>query len=174
MSIKEPMKLLLIAASLALTGCAISPEQMPITGEPKEFTYDYAAPGKSKVEIFKAAQNYLALAYADSRAITRSADQDDGTIIGKAIVPWSLSTGSALVPSMPCGNHFNIVFIAKDGKARMQLTLLEGAAMPINCPGWPLPPKRDYPQIVQKFNATSRALDAAINGKSAMDSLKNF
>lgn len=162
----------LFLAPLLLTGCmTIAPDQYPITDEPRTFTYDYQVPGKTKSQIFRSAQQHFALAYGDSRAVSRSADDEDGTYIGKAIVSWNMKIDGLLIPHIACASNYNIVFIAKDGKARLQLSLLDGTVAPANCA---LPPKRDYPQIVASFNATSKKLEEALNGKSSMEALKNF
>lgn len=169
------MKALCMAGMMAaLAGCAITipADRMPITTEQREFIYEYAAPGKSQTDLFRDARNYLAMSYGDSKEVSRVEDEAQGTIIGKAIAPWSLSTDSALIPFIPCASNYNIIFVAKEHKARLQLTLVDGVAMS-SCQ-WTSPPKRDYPQIVKQFNGISAGLESAINGQSAVDRLKNF
>lgn len=78
-----------------------------------------------------------------------------------------------MIKSVPCASNYNLIFIAKDGKARLQLSLLEGVVLPASC-GWHLPPKRDYAQIVQSFNNASESLGNALDNKSSIDRLKNF
>ena len=159
---------------LMLSGCTtLSPEQKPITTEQREFIFEYAVPAKSKTELFKAARNHFALSYGNSKEVSRLEDEEQGTIIGKAVAPWSLSLDSIIIPAMPCASNYNLIFIAKDGKARLQLTLLEGAALPLSC-GWARPPKRDYPQIVSHFKSASESLSNALDNKAAIDRLKNF
>ncbi|MDH6185479.1 hypothetical protein H4V98_002863 [Polaromonas sp. CG_23.6] len=161
------------AMVLALMGCVTIPlDQMPITTEKREFTYEYAAPGKSKKELFKDAKNYFAMSYGNSKEVSRLEDQDQGTIIGKAVAEWNLSNNSLLIPHIPCASNYNIIFIAKDERARLQLTLVEGAPM-LSC-GWTSPPKRDYPQIVEQFNRIADGVGSAIKNQSAVDRLKNF
>lgn len=158
----------------ALSGCAsaVSPEQMPITTEQREFVYDFAAPGKSKADLFKDARNYFAMSFGNSKDVSRVEDEAQGTIIGKAVALWNLSNDSVIVPFIPCASNYNIIFIAKDGKARLQLTLVDGAPM-ASCQ-WPSPPKRDYPQIVRQFGGIGAGLGAAISGQSDVERLKNF
>lgn len=159
-----------LAAGL-LVGCAsIPPEQMPITGEQREFVYEYSA-AKSKQELFKAARNYFALTAGDSKGITRVEDEAEGTIIGKGNISWQYTTGSALVPAVPCASRASLIFIAKDGKARLQMKLEEGAVPEAQC-GWHLPPKQDYPQVVASFDRLGKGLEKAISGDSAVDRLK--
>ncbi|XYJ11794.1 DUF4468 domain-containing protein [Telluria sp. B2] len=170
------MKIAVMLGCLAvISGCAsmVPPDQMPITDEKREFTFDYAVPGKSQHELYRSARNYLATAYRDSRAVTRVEDETDGTIIGKGIAPWNFTTDSMLLPFIPCGSNYDVIFIAKEGRARLQLTLREGVTQPATC-GWALPPKRDYPQIVQQFNDMSTGLEKALNGQGAVDQLRNF
>lgn len=148
------------------------PERMPITTEQREFIYDYPAPGKSQKELFTSARNYLAMSYGDSKAVSRVEDSEQGTIIGKAIARWSFTIGGPFNQTMPCASNYDIIFIAKEGKARLQLTLVDGLAMP-SC-GWRTPPKQDYPQIVGQFRGISEALGKALKNESAVDKLKNF
>lgn len=166
---------LTLASLLAVAGCAVTapPGAYPITDEKREFTFDYAVPGKSQQELYRSARNYLATAYVDSRAVTRVEDEGQGTIIGKGVAPWNMTIDSSLIPSMPCSSNYDVIFIAKEGRARLQLTLKEGAAQPATC-NWPLPPKRDYPQIVNQFNSMSAGLEKALNGQGAVDKLRNF
>ena len=161
---------------LVLAGCAapgIPPSQAPITDEPREFTFDYPVPGKSQVELYRAARNYLATAYVDSRAVTRVEDEAQGTIIGKGVVNWNYRTDSSLLPAVPCSSSYDVIFIAKEGRARLQLTFREGAASITSC-NISLPPKRDYPQIVSQFNDMSAGMEKALNGQGAVDKVRNF
>ncbi len=166
-------KTLLIALAFMLAGCAsIPPDRLPITTEKREFTYDYTIPKKSQKELFKAARNYLATSYGDSKEVSRVEDEEQGTIIGKAITGWNLSIDSWMIPHIPCASNYSIIFIAKEGRARLQLTLVEGT--PMQSCGWSSPPKRDYPQIVLQFNGLADGLGQALNGQAAIDQLKNF
>lgn len=163
----------LFVSSSSLFGCAsISPEKRPITTEKRDFIYDFEVHGKSKSELFKNARNFLATSYVDSKDITRVEDENEGTIIGKAVSQWNLSTDSWLIPTLPCYSRYNFFFVAKNEKARLQLSLIEGTVLP-SC-GWRLPPKRDYPQIVEQFNSIANELKNALNGSSEIEKLKNF
>ena len=167
-------KLFGLAALASLAGCAITapPEAYPITTEQREFVYEFSAPGKSQKELFSVAREYFALTYGNSKEITRVEDEAQGTIIGRAIVPWDMTTGSTMIPSFPCASYYGVIYVAKDGKARLQLTLQDGPAM-ASCQVQ-APPKRDYPQIVQQFQRVSIGLGDAIGGNSAVDKLRNF
>ena len=163
----------LVMIGLALAGCStVRPEQLSITTEQREFVYEYTAPAKSQKDLFRDARNYFAMAYGNSKDVSRVEDEGQGTIIGKAVAPWNFSIDSTILPFVPCASNYNIIFIAKDGKARLQLTLLDGAAI-TSC-AWPLPPKQDYPQIVRQFQKISAGLGAAIDGQSDLDRLKQF
>ncbi len=169
------MRVLSMTAVLTiLSGCAgmIPPDQLPITTEQREFVYEFSAPAKSQKDLFRDARNYFAMSFGNSKDVSRVEDESQGTIIGKAVAAWNLSNNSPIIPHIPCASNYNIIFVAKDGKARLQLTLVDGAPM-MSC-AWQSPPKRDYPQIVQQFNAISTGLGAAISGQSAVDRLKNF
>ncbi len=160
------MKMLALLIVLSFSGAAKAEPQ-------REFTYDYTVPGKTKADLYKAAQSFLALTYGDNRAVIHSEDANEGTIIGKAIVPWNLSTGGFFVTAVACSSNYRIVFIAKEQKARLHLALVEGAPSR-NCPGWIYPPEKDYAQLTQQFAAISQGLDTALRGESTLDRLKNF
>lgn len=162
---------LTIAGAALLAGCVTIPEEkMPITTEPREFVYEFEAP-KSKQELFKIARNYFALSGGDSREITRVEDEAEGTIIGKGNVIWNYTTGSFVLPAVPCASRASMIFVAKDGKARLRMALIEGAVTEAQC-GWHLPPKQDYPQIVASFGRLAKGLESAIQGDSAVEKLK--
>jgi hypothetical protein len=172
----EMMKVVLsVACLLSLVGCVAmpQPDMYPITDEKREFTFDYAVPGKTQQDLYRSARNYLATAYVDSRAVTRMEDEAEGTIIGKGIAPWNYQIDSPLIPFQACGSNYDIIFIAKEGRARLRLTLKEGAAFPATC-NVPLPTKRDYPQIVSQFHGMSNGLERALNGNGVVDQLRNF
>jgi hypothetical protein len=166
---------LMVVCLTGLAGCAsmVPPDMTPITTEQREFTFDFTVPGKSQTELYRSARDYLATAYRDSRAVTRVDDESQGTIIGKGVAPWSFTTSSTMIPSMPCSSYYDVIFIAKEGRARLQLTLKEGMPNPSVC-GWSLPPKRDYPQIVGQFLTMSGQLESALNGRGVVDKVRNF
>ena len=163
-----------VFAACILTACGSVPiEQQPITSEQRDFTYDFVVAGKSKDDLFVRANDYLAVTYGNSKLISRVEDPSRGTIIGKAISNWGLTTDSFLIPQVPCYSNYDIYFVSKDGKARLQLSLVEGAPLPSSC-GWRLPPKRDYPQIVTQFNSIAKGLGDALNGRSVIDKISDF
>lgn len=166
---------LLIFATI-LGGCAapgIPPSQAPITDEKREFTFDYSVPGKSQQDLYRSARNYLATAYVDSRAVARVEDESQGTIIGKGVVNWNYRTDESLLPIVPCSSSYDVIFVAKEGRARLQLTFKEGAASITSC-NISLPPKRDYPQIVKQFDAIAAGMGQALNGQGVVDKVRNF
>lgn len=168
------MKKFLPLIGILLTGCVSTPsDQLPITTEKREFLYDYTVVGKSKDELYVKANDFLAISFNNSKVISRVEDRKRGTIISKAIANWTLSTDGLIITGMPCYSSYDIYFIAKDGKARLQLELMEGAPNPSVC-GWKLPPKRDYPQIVNLFDSIAKEMGSSLNGNSKLDKLNNF
>lgn len=167
-------KAMLLACTLALSACATTPpDQLPITTEKKEFLYDYSVPGISKDELYTRASDYLAITYNNSKVISRVEDKERGTIIAKAVSSWRLSIDSFVITGMPCFSNYDIYFIAKEGRARLQMVLVPGAPNPSVC-GWTLPPKRDYPQIVSQFDEISKGMQNALHGNSKLDKLNDF
>lgn len=168
------MKIFLLLIVVFLVGCVSTPpEQLPITTEKREFLYDYTVANATKDQLYTKANDFLAISFNNSKLISRIEDKDRGTIIAKAVASWTLSIDSFVVNGVPCYSNYDIYFIAKDGKARLQLELIEGAPNPSIC-GWKLPPKRDYPQIVTLFNTISKELEKSLHGDSKLDKLNNF
>lgn len=161
------------ATVLLVCAAGTSAAQTTITTEKRDFIFDYTVAGKSQQDLFRSARNYLATAYGDSRAVSRVEDAEQGTLIGKGVVAWGLTVDGFLVKSIPCSSNYDIVFIAKDGRARLQLSLKEGSVSPRDC-NWPLPPTRDYPQIVSHFKGISADMEKALNGQAPIDALRNF
>lgn len=171
---KESVFLILSLFCLLFAGCAsVATETQPISSEKRDFVYDFEVKGKTKSELFRSARNYLATAYGNSKEVSRVEDEAAGTIIGKAIAKWNLTTDSWMVPAIACYSNYNIVFIAKDGKARLSLSIVEGVPLPAEC-GWKLPPKRDYPQIVRQFYSISLDMKNALEGNSPLNKLSDF
>lgn len=166
--------ILIITSALALSACvALPPERLPITTEKREFLYDYSIPGATKDDLYTRANDYLAISYKNSKVISRIEDKERGTIISKAVSNWQLSTGDFLIKSVPCYSNYDIYFIAKDGRARLQLELVEGAPNPSVC-GWKLPPKQDYPQLVNQFESIAMEMEEALSGNSKINQLNDF
>ncbi len=134
-----------------------------------KFNYDYKAPGKTKNELWTSARNYLAHAYGDSRSVFSVSDESDGILIGKGITNWNAGG----YPSVSCSSQYNIKFAAKDGKARLQLELLEGIAPGSKCQ-WAWPSKRGYNEIVNDFNSIGSGLGEALNGQSTTSDFMDF
>jgi len=147
-----------------LYGCAeIAPAERDIQ---REFTFDFSIPGKKKNELWKSARDFFAESFSDSRSVTRVSDENDGTIIGRALAPWNLAANV-------CYSEFHIRFAAKDERARLQFELIE-AAVPVTGCGYDWPTRNGYDQIVSLFNSTAVNLKSALSGKGSTDKLKDF
>ena len=163
---KKIFLITLLLASFILYGCAGG---MVSQNVQREFTYDYAINGKTKIELWKNARNYFAESYGDSRAVFRIMDEQDGTIIGKGLIGWKL------IATERCHTEYHVRFAAKDNKARLQFELIEGAPPLSKCFGWPRPSENGYEEIVMQFNATSKELKNALMGAGGGGSkLKDF
>lgn len=160
--------------ALLMSGCVGSSfTAEPITTEKREFLYDYSVPGASKDLLYARASDYLALSYNDSKSVSRVEDKDRGTIIAKAVTPWTLSTGASLLPFVQCYQNYDVVVIAKDGRARLQLTMVDGPRVSNGC-GWTLPSKRDYPQVVGQFEKIAQGFGESLKGNSNLEKIRDF
>lgn len=155
-----------------ISGCVTyaQTEALP-SGAKTEFTYDYDVPVTDKVELWKRARDYFAGVYGDSRSVFRVMDQDDGTIIGKGSASWLIGNPPYTVA---CSTDYHIRFAAKDNKARLQLSIINGVPVASSCTGWPLPTKVGYQEIVASFSSLSNALESALNGGGASNDFKDF
>jgi len=159
------MKKIIFIIALTAAGCAAS---IPMSRNAKrEFTYDYKVEAKTKDELWTAGRNYFAEAYNNSRAILRVEDKEEGVFIGKALQPWGLFGNT-------CLTEYQIKFAAKDGKARLQLELLEGVPPLSDCPGWSWPSKKGYANIVKNFNRIGASMGSALEQSGKDSSFMDF
>ena len=155
-----------------LQGCQSTPEDKLITRDQLEAkTYTYVDLSANKDELWLRARNYLASTYVNSKTINRVSDKKDGTWIGKASIRWKMLD---MTFSPYCLSDYQIRFISKDYKARLQLELLEGVPVLSECKGWPLPSGYGYKQIIEEFDHISSGLEDALKGKGKLEEMKNF
>lgn len=146
-----------------LSGCA-GMEMVDEENYKREYVFDYTVPGKNKSDIFKAARDSLAMSYGDSNKVFRVLDENDGTIIGKGIARCQL----APVLNAICDYDYNIKFMSKDNRGRLQLTI-GGVANPQNC-NWDRPSAYGSEQISKQMNEIGGLLDKALSsGKSSSE-----
>lgn len=141
---------------LLLTGCA-SMEAVDPRAQ-RSFTYDYSVENTSKNDLYERARDYFATAYRDSDAVLKVQDKDSGTLTGKGVASW-LFGGTA-----ECFADYNIRFMAKEGKARLNLEMLQGDR---GCGPYGAINKPGYDHIVAEFKAISNELGAALNSQGA-------
>lgn len=123
------------------------------------FTYDYQVSSADKDTLWTRARDYFANTYGDSRSVLRVQDKAESSLIGKAAATWYVATNR-------CSTEYNLKFLSKDGKARLQLELLEGVPSYSPCSGWPWPSQSGYESIVDGFNGLSLELEEALKAKS--------
>lgn len=149
--------LLIIFFTFTISGCiSIEPTSKNVQ---KTFTYDYAVDSVDQEELWVRARDYLAKAYGDSRSVLRVQDREEGTLIGRGIETW-------YVMNYPCLSEYNVRFQSKDGRARLQLELIEGVPALSECQrSWPT--QSGYESIVSSFNQFSQGLEVALKQKSS-------
>ncbi|WP_270804973.1 MULTISPECIES: DUF4468 domain-containing protein [unclassified Aeromonas] len=163
---------LLLCSSAFIGGCASGPEVTQISSSDiKPITFDYSIPNVSKHTLFTRARDHFATIYGDSRSVIRVTDENEGVIIGKGAIEWKVSIG--LVPLI-CHSEYNIRFMAKDAKARLQMELIEGAPTFSKCSGWTLPSINAYKDVLASFDRTSKGVESALNGVGDGNSFKDF
>ena len=166
------MKRWFFATSILLfQGCATI-ENSPIAREQLEIkAFTYTDLTGDKEQLWNRANNYFASAYNNSKAVLRTSSQIQGTIIGKGIVSWKIRSDFYI---KPCYSEYQIRFVAKEHKARLQLELLEGTPPLSNCVYWTLPGGYGYQQVMDEFNEISSGLGKALRGEGKIESMKDF
>lgn len=167
-------KIILCCFILGIQGCTNAPSSPNYPIPPKEVkaqTYTYLDLNDNKSDLWKKARNYIASAFGDSKAVLRVEDEDDGTLIGKGLIQWKM-LDSVLSPY--CYSNYDIRFVAKENKARLQLELLSGVPTGSECVAWKLPSRYGYNQILMKFNNMSSQLKNILKGEGKIESMKDF
>lgn len=157
-----------------LQGCATDPSSpnYPISqSEIQAQTYTYLNLKGNKTELWKSARNYIATAYGDNKAVLRVEDESEGTLIGKGIIKWKMMDVSL---SPYCYSEYDIRFIAKDNKARLQLELLPGVPSISECVAWELPSKYGYDQILSDFSMISKQFESNLSGEGKLETMSDF
>jgi len=166
-------KILGSVISLLLVGCASNPNAPahPISESMLKLqTYTYTDLNGTRSDLWKKALNYMATTYGDSKAVLRVEDELEGVLIGKGLVRWQ-KYDSFLSPN--CLSEYDIRFIAKNNKARLQLELLRGVPAASEC-NWALPSNYGYKQILSQFSNISGNLKSALHGEGKLESMQDF
>lgn len=182
-SLKEktmrPLLLSITVLTLSLLTACATPQMGPgatmITDDvPQPQTYDYTVAAASKDILFQRARDYFATSFGDSRSVIRVQDEGEGLILGKGAVQWSVQPASSPYPVLSCYSEYDVRFLAKNGKARLQVELIRGAPSYSVCSGWQLPTVTGYQKILEGFNTFSKSLGTALEGKGSSEEFRNF
>lgn len=167
--------LLALLVPVLIGGCAIEPmkpEDKMITKDVvAPITYDYVVEGSSKADLFQRARDYFATSFGDSRSVIRVQDETEGLILGKAGAGWDISSPYIV---LTCHSEYDVRFMAKEGKARLQLELQAGAPSYSKCSGWQYPSVSGYEKIKGDFKAFSESLGQALEGKGKSQAFRDF
>lgn len=146
------MRNLLIAAFLALAGCA---SMQPPTQEEITFSGVYDAPGANKNQIFDATKVWIAQKFVSSKAVIEVEDKQQGLIIGNGITDYPCKgMGCALKADWALA--FTMRVDVKDNKLKLSFTnLAHDDGVALNMRG-------DVPAIKEKLLAYGPEIVAAI------------
>ncbi len=157
----KKQSVVLILATL-LSGCStqLSPLDSPITVfDIKAQTFTYNGLNGKQTTLWEKARRHIIVTYGQSQPILRVENKASGTLLGKGLVRWKLSSA---LESRYCYSEYDIRFMARDHKARLQLTLLPGVPTQSECDDWGLPSQYGYDQILDKFELISDNLDSVL------------
>lgn len=152
---KNSIVLFLLIALAACSSTGMSLKQADKNAQ-SVFTYDYEIQNVEKDELWTRARDHFAKVYGDSNSVLKVQDKDSATLIGKGAASWTMM-------AYRCASQYSFQFMAKDGKARLQLELLYGAPSFSPCSGWDWPSESGYNEILEHFNRISSELEKALN-----------
>ena len=157
----------------SMVGCAnTDPALIPIKPTELEVsTYTYLDLDTDKAELWSRARNYIATIYGDSKSVLRVEDKEEGLLVGKGLTSWKMHPDRF---SVYCHSEYQIRFLAKDNKARLQLELLEGTPSVSRCVAWTLPSGYGHEQIKAEFLGISKGLEQALRGAGEIDAMDDF
>ncbi|MGF1906661.1 hypothetical protein [Aliivibrio salmonicida] len=156
---KQSFGLMLIAL---LAGCSshLSPLDSPISASDiKAQTFTYTELSDKQKVLWEKARRHIISTYGKSQPILRVENESNGTLLGKGLVQWKKSSSS---DSTHCYSEYDIRFMTRDHKARLQLTLLPGIPTKSECDDWGLPSQYGYEQILDKFTVMSDDLGSVL------------
>ncbi|MGR6861561.1 hypothetical protein ACU5EH_15305 [Aliivibrio salmonicida] len=145
-----------------LSGCSthLTPLDSPITiFDIKAQMFTYTELSDNQNVLWEKARRHLISTYGKSQPILRVENKVNGTLLGKGLVRWKKSSSS---DSYYCYSEYDIRFMTRDHKARLQLTLLPGVPAKSECDDWGLPSQYGYEQIIDKFTVMSDDLGSVL------------
>ncbi|PQJ89225.1 hypothetical protein [Aliivibrio sifiae] len=157
----KKQSVVLILATL-FSGCStqLSPFDSPITVFDIEAqTFTYSGLNGKEAALWEKARRHITLAYGKNQPILRVENKASGTLLGKGVVRWKSPSS---LDSVECYSEYDIRFMARDHKARLQLTLLPGVPTLSGCENWGLPSQFGYEQILNKFELMSDSLHSVL------------
>lgn len=145
---------------ILLTGCSthLDPFDEPISIfdiQPQTFTY--TALNNQQDVLWEKARRHIISTYGKSQPILRVENESSGTLLGKGIVRWKVSVSTT--NKTYCNSEYDIRFMSRDNKARLQLLLLPNVFGDSECDDLTLPSKYGYQQIRNKFELMSNNLE---------------
>lgn len=106
------MRAIAAAVLVALGGCATGPAD---TSPPLEVVSIHEAPGRTGPELCRAARDWAALNFKDSKSVIQVYDPEHGKLIGKGVVSMPAYTETWYY-------DFTMVVECKDGRVRAAFT----------------------------------------------------
>lgn len=149
MKLKNILKVVTVA--LMLLGCA---SMQPIAESDRAFDKVIEAPGYSKEQIYSSVKIWIAENFRSAKSVIDLDSKDDGTIIGKGIIPYPCS-GMDCMAKSDWKVPFTMRVDIKDEKFRISFTNINLS--------WPA----SYGSGI-----SSSAYDGPVNNQGDMDAIK--
>ncbi|OCH19781.1 hypothetical protein [Aliivibrio sp. 1S128] len=149
-----------------LTGCSahLDPLDGPISIfdiKPQVFTYTEL--NSTQDILWEKARRHIMSTYGKSQPILRVENKSRGALLGKGVIRWKISASTS---NTYCNSEYDIRFMSRDNKARLQLLLLPNVSGDSECDNLVLPSKYGYEQILNKFEFMSNNLELALTTQS--------
>lgn len=109
------MKKAVFLFSIGLTGCAMSPVEMPVNQSDLVFSQVYEAPGIAKEAIYEGSLKWMAENFKSAKSVIEYQNSGDGTVIGNGTINYPCD-GFDCVAKASWRVKFTMKIETKDGR----------------------------------------------------------
>ena len=114
--------LIILAAALAIGGCAHEPGRKPAAAEELTIRKVWEVPGLTKDKLFDAANSWVGGSFSNDVDVIQYANRREGVVVGKTFIPYQQPDYIGLKDRFDL--RFTIMVEVKDNKVRTTFTNL--------------------------------------------------